>query len=120
MSEPSKFSGALARLKAPTPEESLSPQSESPQTEAVKPEAVRKDSQKSKALKVESPTLAEPRPAGVRGRRPGKRSDPDYEPTTVLLRKKTKKLANRKLEDGESGQDLSDLIEQLLASWIQT
>ena len=54
-----------------------------------------------------------------RGRPPGKRSDPDYQPTTVLLRKNTKKTAARLLEDTDAGQDLSDLIEQLLVEWIQ-
>jgi hypothetical protein len=54
-----------------------------------------------------------------RGRPPGKRSDPDYQPTTVLIRKHTKKTAARLLEDTDSGQDLSDLIEQLLMEWIQ-
>ncbi len=54
-----------------------------------------------------------------RGRPPGKRSDPDYQPTTVLLRKRTKKTAVRLLEDHNTGQDLSDLIEELLTGWIQ-
>jgi hypothetical protein len=63
------------------------------------------------------PIAAEP--VRGRGRPPGKRSDPDYQPTTVLLRQQTKKMANRLLEDGSTGQDLSELIEQLLAEWIQ-
>jgi hypothetical protein len=54
-----------------------------------------------------------------RGRPPGKRSDPDYQPTTVILRKHTKKTATRLLEDSNTGQDLSDLIEQLLTEWIR-
>ena len=54
-----------------------------------------------------------------RGRPPGKRSDPDYQPTTVILRKHTKKTATRLLEDSNTRQDLSDLIEQLLTEWIQ-
>jgi hypothetical protein len=54
-----------------------------------------------------------------RGRPPGKRSDPDYQPTTVILRKHTKKTATRLLEDSTTRQDLSDLIEQLLTEWIQ-
>ena len=66
------------------------------------------------------PTLeaVAPLEAAKRGRPTGKRSDPDFEPTTVLLRKRTKRLANRKLEDTETKQDLSDLIEQLLTEWI--
>jgi hypothetical protein len=35
------------------------------------------------------------------------------------LRKETIKQANRKLEDIENGQDLSELLEQLLAEWIK-
>jgi hypothetical protein len=88
----SKFSGVLAKLK--------------PQTaEAQAP-----------VLPTHSPGTA---PVRGRGRPPGKRSDPDYQPTTVLLRKQTKKTAVRLLEDINAGQDLSDLIEQLLAEWIQ-
>jgi hypothetical protein len=63
------------------------------------------------------PVAAEP--VRGKGRPPGKRSDPDYQPTTVLLRQHTKKMANRLLEDGGTGQDLSELIEQLLTEWIQ-
>ena len=53
-----------------------------------------------------------------RGRPAGKRSNPDYEPTTVLLRKKTKRRASRLLEDTDSNYDLSELIESLLNEWI--
>ena len=73
---------------------------------------------------AEQPATAQPsHPVGTdlvrgRGRPPGKRSDPDYQPTTVLLRKHTKRTAARLLEDIDAGQDLSDLIEQLLAEWI--
>jgi hypothetical protein len=61
-----------------------------------------------------------PTPAAEKGRgRPaGKRSNPEYEPTTVLLRKQTKRKASRLLEDTESADDLSDLIERLLGEWI--
>ena len=65
--------------------------------------------------------LAEPPAAAVRGRagRPyGKRSNPDFEPTNVLLRKRTKKSAVRILEDTEADQDFSELIEDLLSKWI--
>lgn len=54
-----------------------------------------------------------------RGRPAGKRSNPSYEPTTLLLRKETKKKASRLLEDSGNRQDLSELTEQLLSSWIQ-
>lgn len=54
-----------------------------------------------------------------RGRPAGKRSNPSYEPTTLLLRKETKKKASRLLEDIGNRQDLSDLTEQLLSNWIE-
>ena len=92
MPEESKFSGALAKLKRPAPP----------------PTATRPDQPSHKAA-----------PSRGKGRPPGKRSDPDYQPTTVLLRKQTKKTASRLLEDADTGQDLSELIEQLLAEWIQ-
>ncbi len=53
-----------------------------------------------------------------RGRPTGKRSNPDYEPTTVLLRKQTKRKTSRLLEDIDSEHDLSELIEILLGKWI--
>ena len=90
--EQSKFSGVLAKLK-PRPAEE---QSTALPTPPVGSEPVR-----------------------GRGRPPGKRSDPDYQPTTVLLRKHTKKTATRLLEDTNAAHDLSDLIEQLLTEWIQ-
>jgi hypothetical protein len=63
-------------------------------------------------------TGPQPTPISVRGRPAGKRSNPDFEPTTIFLRKTTKKIANRTLEDSEVKQDLSELIEQLLQQWI--
>src|SRR5262247_1622870 len=93
MPEESKFSGALAKLKQRPASQSTTPRSARPVPEAA--------------------------PVRGKGRPPGKRSDPDYQPTTVLLRKHTKKTASRLLEDIDSGQDLSDLIEQLLTEWIQ-
>ena len=54
----------------------------------------------------------------MRGRPAGKRSNPDFEPTTIFLRKATKKKANRTLEDSGVKQDLSELIESLLQQWI--
>lgn len=48
----------------------------------------------------------------------GKRSDPDYESTTVFLRRDTKKSAAKLLID-DNGQDLSDVLEKLLSSWVR-
>jgi hypothetical protein len=90
--EQSKFSGVLAKLK----QRPIEQQPTAPPAPPLGAEPVR-----------------------GRGRPPGKRSDPDYQPTTVLLRKHTKKTAARLLEDTNAAQDLSDLIEQLLTEWIQ-
>ena len=54
-----------------------------------------------------------------KGRPPGKRSNPDYQATTLLLKERTKRTATRLLEDKKLGKDLSDLTEQLLTEWIR-
>jgi len=67
----------------------------------------------------EQPVTPETPEVRGRGRPHAKSSDPDYQPTTVILRKRTKRTAARLLEDQEIGQDLSELIEELLLEWIQ-
>ncbi len=67
---------------------------------------------------VPSPVVTPP--VKARGRPAGKRSNPEFEPTTVLLKKKTKRSASRLLEDTNTDQDLSELIESLLNGWIST
>jgi hypothetical protein len=67
----------------------------------------------------ESPVPPETPVVRGRGRPRSKSSDPDYQSTTVILRKRTKRTAARILEDEETGQDLSDLIEELLSEWIR-
>lgn len=57
-------------------------------------------------------------PAKKRGRpATGKRSDPDYESTTIFLRGTTKIAAAKKLI-GDKDQDLSDVVETLLSDWV--
>jgi hypothetical protein len=53
-----------------------------------------------------------------RGRPPGKRSDPDFEQTTVYLRKSTTEDVKRALIG--SKQDVSELVESLLAGWLKS
>ncbi len=59
-----------------------------------------------------------PQGAGEKGRRTGKRSDPAFRATTFFVRRETKRKAARLLEDQETGKDLSDLVEELLARWV--
>jgi hypothetical protein len=59
------------------------------------------------------------KPAPTKGRRIGKRSDPEYVPTTFFVRRETKrKAAQLLLEDANADKDLSDLVEHLLARWV--
>ena len=54
-----------------------------------------------------------------RGRPPGKRSDPEFKPTTLFLRTRTKRAAIRLLEDLGDERDLSELVEELLEGWTR-
>ena len=99
MAEQSKFAGALGRLRQPAPPEAEPEPSPVIQKPAAKPPRA----------------IDAPAPVGGRG---GKRSDPAYSPTTFFVRKETKRKAARLLEDQDVGKDLSDLIEELLAKWV--
>lgn len=95
--KPGKF-GALAEFRQPK------------ESDLIAPAASSKEGREG--------TRPEPTPTRGRGRPTGKRSNPEFEPTTVLLRKQTKRVAGRKLEDADANQDLSELIEELLNNWI--
>ena len=90
--ERSKFTGALANLKKPSVKEQVNPMVD----ETIQPSIER-----------------------GRGRPRAKSSDPEYQPTTVILRKTTKRRAAHLLEDREMGKDLSELIEELLTEWLE-
>jgi hypothetical protein len=93
--EQSKFTGALANIRKPR---------DKPPVEESQGD--------------EPPTLTTPVERG-RGRPRAKSSDPEYQPTTVILRKLTKRRAAHLLEDREMGKDLSELIEELLTEWLE-
>jgi len=86
----SKFSGVLARLKDAPPEERVALPSPPP-------------------LRQETARI---------GRPPGKRSDPDWSPRTILMNRYTHKSVQRILLDTDDERDLSELIDELLRSWI--
>jgi len=52
------------------------------------------------------------------GRPPGKRSNPNFERLTVLVRKQTRKAAERLWEDMEPDKDMSELVQKLLAEFM--
>jgi hypothetical protein len=101
MAEQSKFAGALARLKQPAAAE---PPLEEPAVQE---------------------RLATPMPVAVtagggKGRPPtGKRSNPEWDRYTVLLRKVTHKRALRRLQDMDTDQDLSELLNEVLTEWLE-
>jgi hypothetical protein len=71
-----------------------------------------------------APQIERQQKRGDGKRRSGKKSDPDYSPTTVFMRNETKVTAVEHLraQCRQRGQnpnkaDLSDLIEKLVADW---
>jgi hypothetical protein len=50
--------------------------------------------------------------------RGGKSSDPNYSQYSIYLRKTTRKKVGRALDDADTGQDFSELVEELLQQWI--
>jgi len=52
------------------------------------------------------------------GRLLGKSSNLHFERLTVLVKKQSRKTAQRLWKDKEPGKDMSDLIEQLMVDWI--
>ncbi len=65
-----------------------------------------------------TPIAVAPKPAKGRGRPPGKRSDPDWAPRTILMRSKIHRRVSIMLIERDDGPDLSELIDQLLIDWI--
>jgi hypothetical protein len=55
-----------------------------------------------------------------RGRPPtGKRSNPEWKLYSHFLKKKTQRAAVARLQAGEEGKDLSDVLEELLEGWLK-
>ncbi len=69
----------------------------------------------SPAPPLEAPASAVEPP---RRQKTGKSSDPNFHHYGFYLRKDTHKRAKRKLEDLDNGQDLSDLLQELLQKWL--
>jgi hypothetical protein len=64
------------------------------------------------------PAVIAPEPQKGRGRPPGKRSDPDWAPRTILMRSKIHRRVSIILLERDDGPDLSELVDQLLSDWI--
>jgi hypothetical protein len=76
--------------------------------------------QHSTAADLDAPERLEKHTAPVKalGRPPGKRSHPDYKQYSLLLKKHTHRQVTTLLRDQENGQDLSELVQQLLEQWV--
>jgi hypothetical protein len=98
--------GALTQLRAPKREADEEDQAPA----ASLPPATQSD------VSFHTPLSATPRGPG---RPPGKRSNAEWDYANILLRKHTKKMANRKLEDEGTDKDLSELVERLLGMYLR-
>jgi hypothetical protein len=54
----------------------------------------------------------------VERRRGGKSSDPNYSQYSIYLPKAVRKKVGRALDDADTGQDFSELVEELLSKWL--
>jgi hypothetical protein len=68
------------------------------------------------AGRTEAPTSAAPT---GKGRAPGKRSNPAWRQHTVMLEKETHLAALDILRRQDTGKDISDLLNGLLAHWVK-
>ena len=69
------------------------------------------------ALQAVKPNKAVQEKPENKNQRGGKRSNPEFSPSTFFLRKATRRKANQLLLD-TGDMDLSDLMEILLQEWI--
>ena len=67
----------------------------------------------------ESAPMAMPTKPRGRGRPRGKRSDPEFEQITAYVRKDTHQGVKIALLQEGQGQEFSELVEDLLAEWLQ-
>ncbi len=73
------------------------------------------------SLKGDAPSPSSPMSGGFRGRPSmGKKSDEAFCQTTISIRKATRKQVKQVLLDAENGQDVSELVEELLVQWLKS
>jgi hypothetical protein len=70
------------------------------------------------ATPQDDPGSASTWPVRGKGRPPGKRSDPAWKLYSHFLKKQTHREVTNILRNEEDGQDLSDLLQQLLEQWL--
>ena len=70
------------------------------------------------AEQLDAPASTSVGPVPGKGRPPGKRSDPAWKLYSHFLKKQTHREATNILRNEENGQDLSDVLQQLLEEWL--
>ncbi len=117
----------LRRRPEPTPaEEAPAPERSGKAPPAEPPEPTPEPAPEPPSVAASPPPPPAPAPAAVpapetqkgRGRPPGKRSDPDWAPRTILMRSKIHRRVSIMLLERDNGPDLSELVDQLLTEWI--
>ena len=76
------------------------------------------DAANSRESTAPAPVAMPTKPRG-RGRPRGKRSDPDFDQVTAYIRKHTHQGAKIALLQEGRGREFSELVEDLLAKWLQ-
>jgi hypothetical protein len=71
-------------------------------------------SQRAAKADAVAPAFGKGRPAT------GKKSNEEYCQTTISIRKATRKRVKQTLLDAETGQDVSELVEELLVKWLKS
>ncbi len=117
----------LRRRPEPTPaEEAPAPEVSGKAPPAEPTEPAPEPASAPPSVAASPPPPPAPAPAAVpalgtqkgRGRPPGKRSDPDWAPRTILMRSKIHRRVSIMLLERDDGPDLSELVDQLLTEWI--
>jgi hypothetical protein len=70
------------------------------------------------AEQPEAPASRSAEPVRGKGRPPGKRSDPAWKLYSHFLKKQTHREVTNILRNEENGQDLSEVLQQLLEEWL--
>ncbi len=84
--------------------------------QAKKPEPATKQARQTEIV----PTAEVRAPAGKPGRPRAKRSDPNYVQTSPYIKKSTLQAVKMQLLVEGQGREYSELVEQLLAEWLNT
>ena len=109
----------LRRRPEPTPaEEAPAPEVSGKAPPAEPPEAAPEPAPAPPSVAASPPPPPALETQKGRGRPPGKRSDPDWAPRTILMRSKIHRRVSIMLLERDNGPDLSELVDQLLTEWI--